>query len=30
VKEEIQNLTKAYENQATDLAKSREKEVMEE
>ena len=30
VKEEIQNLTKDYEAQATDLAKAREKEVMEE
>jgi ribosome recycling factor len=29
-KEEIQELTKTYENQATDLAKAREKEVMEE
>jgi ribosome recycling factor len=29
-KEEIQNLTKTYEAQATDLAKAREKEVMEE
>ena len=30
VKEEIQELTKTYEAQATDLAKAREKEVMEE
>lgn len=30
VKEEIQDLTKTYEAQATDLAKAREKEVMEE
>ena len=30
VKEEVQNLTKTYEAQATDLAKAREKEVMEE
>ena len=30
VKEEIQELTKTYETQATDLAKSREKEVMDE
>ena len=30
VKEEIQELTKTYESQATDLAKAREKEVMEE
>jgi ribosome recycling factor len=30
VKEEIQELTKTYENQASDLAKAREKEVMEE
>ncbi len=30
VKEEIQNLTKTYEAQATDLAKARETEVMEE
>jgi ribosome recycling factor len=30
VKEEIQELTKTYENQATDSAKAREKEVMEE
>lgn len=30
VKEEIQDLTKTYESQATDLAKAREKEVMEE
>lgn len=30
VKEEIQELTKTYEGQATDLAKGREKEVMEE
>ena len=29
VKEEIQNLTKQYEAQATDLAKAREKDVME-
>ena len=29
-KEEIQELTKTYESQATDLAKAREKEVMEE
>jgi ribosome recycling factor len=29
VKEEIQDLTKQYESQATDLAKAREKEVME-
>jgi ribosome recycling factor len=29
VKEEIQNLTKQYESQATDLAKAREKEVLE-
>jgi len=29
-KEEIQNLTKTYESQATDLAKAREQEVMEE
>jgi ribosome recycling factor len=29
VKEEIQELTKTYENQATELAKTREKEVME-
>ena len=29
-KEEIQELTKTYEAQATDLAKAREKEVMEE
>ena len=30
VKEEIQKLIKTYESQATELAKSREKEVMEE
>ena len=30
VKDEIQELTKTYENQATDAAKAREKEVMEE
>ena len=30
VKEEIQDLTKTYQAQATDLAKAREKEVMEE
>ena len=30
VKEEIQELTKTYEGQATELAKAREKEVMEE
>ena len=29
VKEEVQNLTKQYENQATDLAKARETDVME-
>jgi ribosome recycling factor len=28
-KEDIQNLTKQYENQAADLAKAREKDVME-
>jgi ribosome recycling factor len=29
VKEDIQELTKQYENQASDMAKSREKDVME-